>query len=30
MMYSPLVTRLGLALAASVLCWMLALWAIYT
>ncbi len=30
MMYSPLATRLALALAASVLCWLLALWAIHT
>jgi hypothetical protein len=29
-MYSSLVTRLALALAASALCWMLALWAIYS
>jgi len=30
MMYSPLVTRLALALAVSALCWTLALWAIYS
>ena len=29
MMYAPLLTRLSLAAAGSVLCWMLAAWAIH-